>query len=112
MGKDQPGRSLKRDIETMIAHPLHTVGFGLTRLLQWPALITDVTLQAIVEAVPDPDSRVTLSADKRAHFGMPRVRVEWRLGEQVQSTFDKTFQLLAQEVQLANVADATLDEAL
>ena len=64
--KDQPGRSVKADIATMVACiPLHTVGFGLTRLLQWPALITDVTMQAIVEAVPDPDSRVTLSADKR-----------------------------------------------
>jgi choline dehydrogenase-like flavoprotein len=112
MGKDQPGRSVKRDIETMIAHPLDTVGFGLTRLLQWPALITDVTLQAIVEAEPNPDSRVTLSADKRDHFGMPRVRVEWRLGDQVQRTFDKTFQLLAQELQMANVADVTLDEPL
>lgn len=112
MGKDQPGRSLKQDIKTMIAHPLHTVGYGLTRLLQWPALITDVTLQAIVEAVPNPDSRVTLSADKRDCFGMPRVRVEWRLGEQVQRTFDKTFQLFAQELQTAEVADVQLDAPL
>lgn len=110
--KDQPGRSLKADIATMIAHPLHTVGYGLTRLLQWPALITDVTLQAIVEAVPNPDSRVTLSADKRDRFGMPRVRVEWRLGEQVQRTFDKTFQLLAQELRMAAVADVELDAPL
>ncbi|WGS50576.1 GMC family oxidoreductase [Paraburkholderia sp. D15] len=110
--KDQPGRSLKRDIQTMIAHPLHTVGFGLTRLLQWPALISDVTLQAIVEAVPDPDSRVTLSPDKRDRFGMPRVRVEWRLGEQVQRTFDKTFALLAQELQTAGIADVQLDAPL
>jgi choline dehydrogenase-like flavoprotein len=112
LGKDQPGRSLKRDLETMIAHPLHTVGYGLTRLLQWPMLITDVTLQAIVEAVPNPDSRVTLSADKRDRFGMPRVRVEWRLGEQVQRTFDRTFQLFAQELQLAQVADVQLDAPL
>ena len=110
--KDQPGRSLKTDIATMIAHPLHTVGYGLTRLLQWPALITDVTLQAIVEAVPDPDSRVTLSADKRDRFGMPRVKVEWRLGEQVQRTFDKTFALLAQELQMAGIADVELDAPL
>ena len=92
--------------------PLHTVGYGLTRLLQWPALITDVTLQAIVEAVPDPDSRVTLSADKRDRFGMPRVKVEWRLGEQVQRTFDRTFALLAQELQMAGIADVELDAPL
>ncbi|MCI0151548.1 GMC family oxidoreductase [Paraburkholderia sediminicola] len=110
--KDQPGRRLKTDIATMIAHPLHTVGYGLTRLLQWPLLITDVTLQAIVEAVPNPDSRVTLSADKRDRFGMPRVKVEWRLGEQVQRTFDKTFSLLAQELQLAGIADVELDAPL
>ncbi|CAE6824254.1 FAD-dependent oxidoreductase [Paraburkholderia domus] len=110
--KDQPGRRLKTDIATMIAHPLHTVGYGLTRLLQWPLLITDVTLQAIVEAVPNPDSRVTLSADKRDRFGMPRVKVEWRLGEQVQRTFDKTFSLLAQELQMAGIADVELDAPL
>lgn len=110
--KDQPGRSLKTDLATMIAHPLHTVGYGLTRLLQWPALITDVTLQAIVEAVPDPDSRVTLSADKRDRFGMPRVKVEWRLGEQVKRTFDRTFALLAQELQMAGIADVELDAPL
>ncbi|WP_345813040.1 GMC family oxidoreductase [Paraburkholderia sp. PREW-6R] len=112
MGKDQPGRSMKADIATMAAHPLDTVGFGLTRLLQWPALITGVTLQAIVEAVPDPDSRVTLSPDKRDRFGMPRVRVDWRLGDQVQRTFDKTFGLLAQELQLSGVADTVLDAPL
>lgn len=110
--KDQPGRSMKADIATMAMHPVQTVGFGLTRLLQWPALITDVTMQAIVEAVPDPDSRVTLSADKRDKLGMPRVKVEWRLGEQVKRTFDKTFALLAQELQLASIADVELDAPL
>ncbi|SMG44321.1 FAD-dependent oxidoreductase [Paraburkholderia susongensis] len=110
--KDQPGRSLKTDLATMVAHPAQTVGYGLTRLLQWPVLITDVTLQAIVEAVPDPDSRVTLSPDKRDRLGMPRVSVDWRLGEQVKRTFDKTFRLLAQELQMANVADVELDAPL
>jgi choline dehydrogenase-like flavoprotein len=112
MKKDQPGRSLKKDIATMIAHPAHTVGYGLTRLLQWPALITDVTLQAIVEAVPDPDSRVTLSTDQRDRLGIPRVKVEWRLGDQVKRTFDKTFMLLATELRMANIADVELDAPL
>ncbi|WP_233800124.1 FAD-dependent oxidoreductase [Paraburkholderia sp. HP33-1] len=112
MKKDQPGRSLKADVATMIAHPLQTVGYALARLLQSPALITHVTLQAIVEAVPDPDSRVTLSADKRDHFGMPRVKVDWRLGEQVKRTFDKTFMLFAQELQMAKFADVELDAPL
>jgi choline dehydrogenase-like flavoprotein len=112
MLKDQPGRRLTADIATMVAHPLHTVGYGLARLLQWPALITDVTLQAIVEAVPNPDSRVTLCADKRDRFGMPRVKVEWRLGDQVKRTFDKTFAGFARELQMARVADVELDAPL
>jgi len=62
--------------------------------------------------VPDPDSRVTLSADKRDRFGMPRVKVEWRLGEQVKRTFDRTFAGLAKELQLARVADVELDAPL
>jgi choline dehydrogenase-like flavoprotein len=53
-----------------------------------------------------------LSADKRDRFGMPRVKVEWRLGDQVQRTFDKTFALLAQELQMAGIADVELDAPL
>ncbi len=112
MQKDQPGRSLKADIATMAAHPFDTVGYGLTRLLQWPVLITGVTLQAIVEAEPNPDSRVTLSTDRRDRFGLPRVKVEWRLGDQVKRTFDRTFALFAQELQMAGVADIELDAPL
>lgn len=111
MSKDQPGRSLKADLITMASHPLDTVGYGLTRLYQWPALVTGVTLQAIVEAEPNRDSRVTLS-DQRDRLGVPRVKVAWRLGEQVQRTFDRTFALLAQELQLAGIADVELDAPL
>lgn len=111
LSKDQPGRSLKADLITMASHPLDTVGYGLTRLYQWPALVTGVTLQAIVEAEPNRDSRVTLS-DQRDRLGMPRVKVAWRLGEQVQRTFDRTFALLAQELQMAGIADVELDAPL
>ncbi|RDJ98641.1 FAD-dependent oxidoreductase [Paraburkholderia lacunae] len=111
LSKDQPGRSLKADLITMASHPLDTVGYGLTRLYQWPALITGVTLQAIVEAEPNRDSRVTL-CNQRDQLGMPRVKVEWRLGAQVQRTFDRTFALLAQELQMAGIADVELDAPL
>lgn len=106
--KDQPGHSLTRDLLTMAAHPVDTVGFGLTRLMQPRSLITDVKMQAIVEADPDPDSRVTLS-EHRDRLGVPRVRVHWRVGSLVQRTFDRTFALLAQELQSSGVAQVTLD---
>jgi choline dehydrogenase-like flavoprotein len=41
---------------------------------QEPALAVRVTC----ESTPDPESRVTLG-DRRDRFGMPRVRVDWRL---------------------------------
>jgi choline dehydrogenase-like flavoprotein len=37
-----------------------------------------LALQAVMEATPNPDSRVTLGA-RRDRLGMPRVRVDWRL---------------------------------
>ncbi|MGO4330950.1 FAD-dependent oxidoreductase [Cupriavidus sp. 2TAF22] len=106
--KDQPGRKLSADLLTMAAHPIDTVGFGLTRLLQPRSLITGVKMQAIVEAEPDPHSRVTL-CEQRDRLGVPRVRVHWRVGSLVQRTFDRTFALLADELQRSGVAQVTLD---
>src|SRR5207253_9396484 len=42
-------------------------------------------------------------------LGVPRVRVHWRVGSLVQRTFDRTFALLAQELQSSGVAQVTLD---
>ncbi|CAG2159695.1 FAD-dependent oxidoreductase [Cupriavidus numazuensis] len=106
--KDQPGYRPASDLLTMLRHPVDTVGFGLTRLLQPRSLISGVRMQAIVEAEPDPESRVTLS-DQRDALGIPRVRVSWKLGSLVQRTFDRTFALLAEELAQSGVADVTLD---
>ncbi|SEJ96681.1 FAD-dependent oxidoreductase [Paraburkholderia diazotrophica] len=109
--KEQPGRRARDDYMTMAMHPIDTIGFGLTRLLQLRALISDVKLQAIVEAEPNRDSRVTLS-DRKDRLGLPRVKVDWRLTELVQRTFDRTFQLLADELKMTGVGEVELDEPL
>ncbi|RKP50905.1 FAD-dependent oxidoreductase [Trinickia fusca] len=109
--KDQPGWRLRDDAATMLAHPLDTIGFGLTRLLQPRALITGVKLQAIVEPVPHRDSRVSLG-EARDRLGMPRVKVAWRLDELVKRTFDRTFALLADELRASGVARVELDAPL
>jgi choline dehydrogenase-like flavoprotein len=109
--KDQPGRRWHDDLATMLRHPIDTAGFGVTRLLQPRALIRDIKLQAIVEAQPNRDSRVTLS-DLRDRLGMPRVKVAWRLTELAQRTFDRTFELLAQELRMGGVAQVALDPPL
>ena len=60
--------------------------------------------QVIVEPLPDPDSRVTLSATQRDALGMPRVDVHWRLAPLVRRTADRTLALIAQELQMSGVA--------
>ena len=106
--KDQPGWHLGRDLATMAAHPGDTVGFALTRTLHPRSLIRNVKLQAIVEAEPNPDSRVTLSEQKDP-LGMNRVRVAWHLTTNVQRTFDRTFALIGEELQRSGVATVKLD---
>jgi choline dehydrogenase-like flavoprotein len=107
--KEQAGWKLSHDMATMLAHPVDTVGYGFTRLFQPRALIQGVKFQIIVEPEPNPESRVMLSPDQRDRLGMRRVRVDWRLGSQVQRTFDRTLAILADELRSSGVADVTLD---
>ncbi|NMM38844.1 MAG: GMC family oxidoreductase [Glaciimonas sp.] len=107
--KEQAGWNLSRDLFTMISHPVHTVGYGYTRLFQPRSLIRDVKFQAIVEPEPDPNSRVTLSSSQRDRLGMSRVEVDWRPGKLAQRTFDRTFAILAEEMQRTGIAKVVLD---
>ncbi|MDR5737718.1 GMC family oxidoreductase [Caballeronia sp. LZ016] len=109
--KDQPGYNMAADLVTMMAHPVDTACFGLARLLQPRPLITEVKIQTIVEAEPNRDSRVTLSAQKDA-LGMNRVKVDWQVTELVKRTFDRTVAHIATELRRGGVADVTLDEPL
>ncbi|SFU91699.1 FAD-dependent oxidoreductase [Pseudoduganella namucuonensis] len=110
--KEQPGWRLGSDLATMAAHPLDTLGYGFTRIMQPRWLIKEVRFQAIVEPEPDPDSRVTLSSDSRDSLGMPRVRVDWRLGRNVQRTFDRTLAIIGDELRMAGVAHVAQGPAL
>jgi choline dehydrogenase-like flavoprotein len=107
--KEQAGWSLTRDMATMMAHPVDTVGYGFTRLFQPRLLIKDVRFQIIVEPEPDPDSRVTLSPTQKDSLGMHRVRVDWRLTNRVRRTFDKTLEIVANELRQGGVAQVKLD---
>ncbi|MDB5840585.1 MAG: family oxidoreductase [Herminiimonas sp.] len=107
--KEQAGWKLHQDLATIAAHPVDTFGYGFTRLFQPRALIRGVKFQIIVEPAPDPDSRVTLSPTERDQLGMRRVRVDWRLGNQVRRTFDRTLAILADEMRQSGVAEVALD---
>jgi choline dehydrogenase-like flavoprotein len=108
--KEQSDWNLARDMLTMIAHPLDTLGYGYTRLYQPRWLIKGVQFQLIVEPEPDPNSRVTLSSTQKDQLGMPRVQVDWRLSSQVKRTFDRTLALLADDMRKSGVAEVELDQ--
>jgi choline dehydrogenase-like flavoprotein len=110
--KEQAGWSLAHDMGVMLRHPLDTLGYGFTRVFQPRLLIRDVKFQIIVEPMPDPHSRVTLSPTERDGLGMPRVQVEWRLAPQVKRTVDRTLAIIADELRLGQVADVELDAPL
>lgn len=88
----------------MARDPLNTFLYGLTRLCHPRALIRNVGFQLIVEPLPDPDSRITLSPVQRDALGLPRVEVHWRLDPLVRRTADRTLALVAQELQATGVA--------
>ncbi len=106
--KEQADWKWHKDMVTMLTNPVDTFGYGFTRLFHPRWLIKDVKFQAIVEPAPDPESRVTLASSKD-RLGMNRVRLNWRLGSQVQRTFDRTFALIAEELRGSGIAEVALD---
>jgi choline dehydrogenase-like flavoprotein len=107
-GAESPGTTLAQDIWTVIRHPLLAAGFVAARVFQPQFLIYGMRMQATVEPVPDPESRVTLSTVRDA-LNMPRVRVDWRLDANVKRTFDRMFALLRDELEANDIAQVDLD---
>ncbi len=109
---DEMGHKLSRDILAILADPYNAARFAIARMFQPRSFIKDVKLQAIVEPAPDPESRVMLS-NLRDSLGMPRARVQWRLGSLVSRTFNRTFEIFSEELQQRGIAlvkpDAPLD---
>jgi choline dehydrogenase-like flavoprotein len=112
LDKEQDGWSLKNDLLTMARNPVDTLGYGFTRLFQPRQLIRGVRFQVIVEPQPDRDSRVTLSPTLTDALGMHRVRVDWRLSDQVRRTFDRSLAIVAEELRKSGVAAVDLDPAI
>jgi choline dehydrogenase-like flavoprotein len=106
--RETPDQSFARDLSALFTHPGATAGYALARFVRPRWLVKSCRLEAIVEPEPDPDSRVTLS-DERDQLGMRRVKVDWRLGENVKRTFDRNFAIVAEELRAAGVAEVDLD---
>jgi len=110
-GMDESGHAMSADVGKILRQPVQAGLFAAARVLHLTSLIRDVRFELIVEPQPDRDSRVTLSSERDA-LGMPRVRIDWRLGAQVRRTFDRTVQILATELVARGIADVTLDDLL
>jgi choline dehydrogenase-like flavoprotein len=57
------------------------------------APIESLTLRTRIDQAPNPDSRVTLSQEKDA-LGLPRARLDWRLGELDARSVDRTLDII------------------
>lgn len=59
--------------------------------------IDELTVTAILQPVPNPESRVTLTAQQDA-LGVPRARLDWRLSDVDRHTLDTVLDLMAHAV--------------
>jgi len=108
-GQDQSGHKVSRDIFEILKNPIDCARFAATRVFHLGSLISDIKYQAIVEPEPNPDSRILLSRERDA-LGIPRAKVVWRLTERVKRTFDRTFQVLTEELERHGIATVRRQE--
>jgi len=57
-----------------------------------------LALRTALETTPNPDSRVTLG-ERRDPFGMPRVRVDWRINPDDRRGLDRLYEVMHEEFQ-------------
>lgn len=117
--KVDPHHNVFSDLVTMARQPLDSANFIIARQFQPVGFMKEMHFQMIKEAqfqmICEPtlnrDSRVMLS-DNRDLLGMRRVRVDWRLEDQVKHTFDRSLQIIADELRQTGVAEVELDAPL
>lgn len=64
-----------------VARSLPALGRAAVQRIRVGARPAELLLVDQMEHEPDPDSRVTLRHDDRDRFGLPRLQVDWRVGE-------------------------------
>ncbi len=96
------------DLFRMATHFPHVflLAFGLK--LNLPFLRRGFTLETVVEPTPLPDSRVTLTSDRDA-LGVPRVKLDWRLGDLEKRTIRRTQQILGEELAAVGAGEVLVD---
>ncbi len=110
-GKWSPTLGLARDLMTVGSQPADALLYMAAHASGSRRLVKSVTMEMIVESEPNPQSRVVLGEDVDA-LGMRRVRIDWRLTDTVVRTVDRTFELIAKELQDKGLAKVSLDSPI
>jgi choline dehydrogenase-like flavoprotein len=76
--------------------------WGWSRAPRYAGVFDGFTVRAQTEQLPDPSNRVAL-ADDLDPFGLPRLRVEWRLNEPDLMSVARLAQIVANEVERSRV---------
>jgi choline dehydrogenase-like flavoprotein len=81
----------------------HRLAYHFYARLHWPpSLIQHHEVESVVEPVPDPDSRVSLSPERDA-LGLNRARLDWRVGELERRTLGRVHRLIDGELRAAGI---------
>ena len=76
-----------------------------------PRRVADLELQCMIEQVPDPHSRVTLSREKD-RYGVPLSQIDWRLGEIEWRTVKYMTEFVAKEFARTGLPVPDFDDAV
>ena len=98
----------RSDIFNMVKQLPSVVVLAAGLKLRLPFLARGFALETVVEPTPLPESRVTLGTG-RDGLGMPRVKVEWRLGELEKRTIRRTQEILGEDIQRVGGGAVTVD---
>jgi choline dehydrogenase-like flavoprotein len=74
-----------------------------------PRKLAEVTLEAMCEQLPNPDSRITLS-DRRDRLGMRIACVDWRLSENEARAMRRTTELMVEQFSRMGIEPPVLEE--
>ena len=102
-GKRSLKNGLARDLAQVLMRPHDALGYTLAHCAASRLLVKSVTMEMILEPEPHRDSRVQLGEDVDA-LGMRRVKIDWRLTEAAMRTVDRTFELIAEELEARGIA--------
>jgi choline dehydrogenase-like flavoprotein len=74
-----------------------------------PRKLEAITLEAMCEQRPNPDSRLTLS-DRRDQFGMRLPRIDWRVSEEEAHAMSRTAELVGEHLSRAGLEPPVLED--